>query len=218
MFCRRRLPFVVMTLGAFVAVNANAAPADVPDAGASLHLRSSEDSSNTVTTPSIDRLGAPEIQSGSKTIQMLLELQPAKPRLDTQPKVASGDDRPAHLPKLRALLPAVTSGQGAFGGEFRNVKPQASPAQPAAHVEWTNDLSSRISGSADAGNAYSRDLYSTAGRQQRAGADDDLNLKSWLPVSVLRFVRENRKAVLAGSLVALVLVWAGASAASQRRR
>lgn len=212
MLCRL-LP-MIMALGLIVSAQVGAAPANAPDLDTALDPHSSIDPTNTVTTPSIDRLGAPEIQSGSKTIQMLLELQPAKPGLVTQAKDPAVDDRRVRPPKLQALAPAVTSSQSPLGGEFRNSKPQAPEAAP--QIEWTRDLSTGISANGGGGTGYAREGY-TAGRA-RSGAEDDLALKAWLPLTLLRLVRENRKVVLAGSLVALVLVWAGASFASQRRR
>lgn len=205
---------MIMALGLFVAAHVSAAPANAPDLDTALDPHSTSDPTNTVTTPSIDRLGAPEIQSGSKTIQMLLELQPAKPGLVTQAKDPAVDDRRVPPLKLQALAPAVTSSQSPSGDQLRDSKQQAQ--EPAPQIEWTRELSTGISANGDGGTGYARDAY-VAGRA-RSGAEDDLALKAWLPLTLLRLVRENRKVVLAGSLVALVLVWAGASFASQRRR
>ncbi|ODV05936.1 MAG: hypothetical protein ABT20_13235 [Rubrivivax sp. SCN 70-15] len=212
MFSHRLLPWLVVW-GAFVAADAGAAPAEVPGIDTSLDLQAPSDPTNKVTTPSIDRLGAPEIQSGSKTIQMLLELQPAKPQLVTQAKDAAVDDRRVPPPKLRALLPAGANAPSPSGAEFQNVKPQAPAVAP--QIEWARDQSLGISANGG-GAGYAREGYAAA--RTRPGAQDDLDLKAWLPLRLLQLVRENRKMVLAGSLVALALVWAGASVASRPRR
>lgn len=212
MFSRRLLPWLVL-LGAFVAADAGAAPAEAPSVDAALDLQAPSDPTNKVTTPSIDRLGAPEIQSGSKTIQMLLELQPAKPQLETPSKDAGVAERRAPPPKLHALSAAGTNGPSPLGGEFQNARPQAPVAAPK--IEWTGDQSIGISANGD-GAGYAREAYAAA--RARPGARDDLDLKAWLPLRLLQLVRENRKTVLAGSLVALALVWAGASVAARPRR
>ena len=212
MSSHRLLPWLVL-LGAIVAVDVGAAPAEVPSVDAPLDLQAPSDPTNKVTTPSIDRLGAPEIQSGSKTIQMLLELQPAKPQLETPSKDAAVSERRTPPPKLHALSPAGTNGPNPVGGEFQNARPLAPVAAP--QIEWTRDQSIGISANGG-GVGYAREAY--AATRTRSGAQDDLDLKAWLPLRLLQLVRENRKTVLAGSLVALALVWAGASVASRPRR
>jgi len=168
-----------------------------------------------------------DVPGDSKTVRMLLELQGAPPPLEGTERAPRGER--SGLPGLARPSPAGAAATNPFG------PPQAPPAPGAADavragakdgpqtgaVDWRSGLNG---GRANSGSynspptAETRDPYAGAGRTQPSRPGEEIDVRRWMPNTLIRFVRENREWVLVGSLVVLALVWLGASAATQRRR
>lgn len=166
----------------------------------------------------LDRSSLHSVPGTSKTIEMLLEMQDRKPGLE-------GGEVQTREPKTRAEVRALNPLQQRLpgmaadpsnalgGGDF--AAPQKPGALPTEAIEWTAAPGSR------AGNTWSSGFGSTNPRADARAEGGMAGISEadviWLlPRSWIRFVRQNRDAVVGGSFAVLALVWAGAAYTSRR--
>lgn len=149
----------------------------------------------------------------TKTIEMLLELQQNKPGLE-------GGEAPKREPGQAKAAPPVTRpppfgappalGAGELPAAARRPPVETDP------IEWTATPGNRREALGwSSGPARPRADSAYAGSPPSGDGDDLV----WLvPRSVIRFVRQNRDAVVVASFAVLALVWAGAGYRSRRRK
>jgi hypothetical protein len=94
----------------------------------------------------------------------------------------------------------------------------ATASQPAA-VEWQSGLGTgALGGSLGGGGVNARNPELFPPQSARGDSRDEAGEQRWwMPMALIRWVREHRQAVLIGAAVALGLAWA-ATSYSQRRR
>jgi hypothetical protein len=167
---------------------------------------------------------ADHVPNPSNTIKMLLELQ-AEPEPGAS---ASASGRSAARPagsRPGTPTPAANPfgrGESPFGASPELAHPPPTPGAPGAPrggVEWQAAPGGNFSGGygGAAGVAPESPVFS-APRQAASAGHDAAEQRWWMPSVWIRWVRENRQAVLIGAAVALGLAWASASRSSQRRR
>ena len=162
-----------------------------------------------------------DVPNQSKTIEMLLEMQGKNPGL-------AGGERPRQEMPTGARSPAlpaapapskpfgVSDPANPFGAP--GLAPGKAPAAPQdTAVDWTAGPSAGLgTGGLSSGGAPQRDF---PGRPtQTSGASEDDDARWLIPRRVVRFVRENREAVVIGSVVVLLLLWGVTAMASGRRK
>jgi len=212
---RTLLSPVLVSLGLCLALAASAEPATAE--------QNADANAGTVQKPPAPGSGdaAADAQGSSKTIQMLLELQGSTAAPD------SGDRarrdlavRPKAATAASAANPFAT--QNPFGGGLEATRQSGRDGTPSVNsIDWKEGLAGPGIGAGSGTNTSisygsgSRDAY--GGSRPGPSADDDVDVRSWMPASLMRFVRQNREMVLLGSLMVLVIVWLGAATASSKR-
>ncbi len=162
-----------------------------------------------------ERIATPDLSSGSRTVDMLIELQGKQAGLGFSPAERSATRPEGAAPRSdpvgRLPEPAGLAVQRA--GLFGNASlPGATPSvtSPGAPrgVEWR-------AGPAETGAATATPLAGPRTREA-SQADDDGRIS--LPRAVVTWIRENRGLVIGASLVVLVAVGAASRGMAQRRR
>jgi hypothetical protein len=164
----------------------------------------------------------------SNTVKMLLEMQ-ATPEPGAS---ASASGRPAPRPGSArpntATPPANPFGKGdnPFGASPEFARPAASPGTQRGAADWhappadggfTRGYGGALGAAGPSGGARDPHLFA-AQRPGGTAGGDSAEHRWWMPSNLIRWVRENRQAVLIGAAVALGLAWAHSARSSRRRR
>jgi hypothetical protein len=175
-------------------------------------------------SPAIAGDAAVNVPSPSNAIQMLLEMQ-------ATPEPAASESETGRRASVRPKAPTVAApnpfgnGENPFGGAPGSARAAASPASAPMAIDWQTGLGGATLGGGPSpgpglgvGGSGGRppDLFS-APAPRGSSRDDGADQRWWMPMALIRWVREHRQAVLIGAAVALGLAWAGTSY-SQRRR
>jgi hypothetical protein len=156
----------------------------------------------------VDQAAAPEIQNASKTVQMLLDIQNTK----TLPEGKEPPTRAERASAARAVAPLSEGGgfgadrQGFAGGvnSGRQTTVRQQTAQADAVLSALPQTSSQRQEAAPGAVTYS-------------GPAVEVDVRGWLPTSLIGFVRQHREMVLLGSGLALALAAWLATQATRRR-
>jgi hypothetical protein len=160
-----------------------------------------------------------DLPSTSKTVELLLEMQGKNPGLEAgeRPKAQIPPARPATATGLPAKPAFGADAASPFGGsEVLRAKPATGDPQA---VDWSEAPPSRFGGvglSTLGGGAGPREPYQPGAAPARSSDEDDM---LWLiPRKFMRFVRENRDAVVLSSIGLLLVLWGISAFASSRRK
>jgi hypothetical protein len=170
--------------------------------------------------PDLGAASGADVPNPSNTIKMLLEMQ-ASP----EPAASAGDGgrravRSSSRPAAQSPAPnPFGNGENPFGASpvpARSGPPAAS--QPVA-IDWAAGAGGGALGSTGGVGGISVRNPELFPPQHARGSsrDEPADQRWWMPMALIRWVREHRQAVLIGAVVALGLAWAGTSY-SQRRR
>lgn len=169
-------------------------------------------------TKSVERLGMPDVSSGSRTVDMLIELQGKQPGL-TIPATerAAARSEIASIRNLAAPQPVLSSTpahqSALFGGGIVSSEPLATPAAaaPGREPQWRSAAAERgLEGLPPGPSAAAP----TAPRSGRAPEEDVLG-----PLrTAIGWIREHRNWVIAGALALLVALGGASRGMASRRR
>jgi hypothetical protein len=173
----------------------------------------------------IDRaLVGNEAPTGSKTVELLLEMQGKNPGL------AAGERPKADTSPSRPNTPPAPAANTAFGadpaspfGSAEGLRPKAPASGDPEAIDWSEAPASRFGGgglatggSLTAGTGAPREPFRPGAQAPRATDEDNV---IWLiPRKLIRFVRENRDMVILGSVGLLLLLWGVSSFSAARRK
>jgi len=159
-----------------------------------------------------ERAGTVESANGSRSVDLLIELQNKTAGLDFNERARENGNtaRSAALPVAgaTAATPAVsaTPNAGLFGS---GAVPMPPPRETSAKESDFHQVQSR---SNESSSGYQ------PGKDNAQNDDGAGGGRVSLPREVIRWVRENRGMVAGGALLALVALWGTSVAVTQRRR
>jgi hypothetical protein len=165
---------------------------------------------------------AVDVPNPSSTIKLLLELQ-ATPETSASAsesgRRAAGAGAARSTPRQAPAANPFGDAENPFASARDSARSAAAPASPAAGVDWVAGPAGSSFGGSLGGNAVGArgpDAFMTQ-RPRGPSADDGAEPRWWMPIAIIRWVREHRQEVLTGAVVALGIAWA-VSSYSQRRR
>lgn len=203
------------TFAVLCLIGAFSGPASAAPTEEAMSDRQASSTGDAAGAKPVERAVAPEVSSGSRTVDMLIELQGKQVGLSfTAEERAAARTEPL-APKSdaagrQAQVPGATVNRaGLFGsGAIPVAQPRESPQAGAREGEWRNGPAEPAA-AGPAPNPSQR-----AYEAGRSHGDERLSL----PRTVVAWIRENRSIVIGGALVILVAVGAASMGVAQRRR
>lgn len=160
-----------------------------------------------------------DLQSTSRTIRLLLELQGAPPPIEGAGDAQRSKNTPASAP--RPALPGIEL-PGSLPANAPATTPPAIAAAPGAagKVDWRVGLSGGFGNGAVGAGMPAREGGQSPQRSSRpGGSDEEMDaIKALLPEKLFALLREYREWLLLGGTVVLIVLGLSASLMSQARR